>query len=450
MNNYCECNNAYRPKSQKCAGITIVIIPMQSGDSTGVFAPKLGDYKNTVVKYLADNKVFLYDKDGNWTEIGETEIPGVTLDTELSLASPNAVENRVITQGINNVELLANSIAGSVVDERNDRIAADGVLQGNIDAEVLARQEADNTLQGNINAEVTNRENADLTLQGNIDAEVIARGNAITGVENKINQNFVEDLVMTSNENSVTITEHRINPVTGATTVEQDTIPSASIATAGTISAADYQAIIESEQLTKAILEGAVAIDNLPAAATQADLTAAWTAATGYDDLINRASIYDISNSLIWTYYENSALWYSASAGITINNFTNSTAGTILGSSTDGNVSANVDGTGTVSGWSTVKNDITALQTDKADASSLATVATTGDYGDLLNKPTIPTVNNATLTIQSNGTNVATFTANASSNVTANISSPVITMQTTDPGEGAALAANNFIAVYSA
>lgn len=55
---------------------------------------------------------------------------------------------------------------------------------------------------------------------------------------------------------------------------------------------------------------------------------------------------------------------------------------------------------------------------------SLSTVATSGDYDDLLNKPTIPTVNNATLTIQKNGTTVNTFTANASSNVTANITVP--------------------------
>lgn len=52
---------------------------------------------------------------------------------------------------------------------------------------------------------------------------------------------------------------------------------------------------------------------------------------------------------------------------------------------------------------------------------TLATVATSGSYADLSNKPTIPTVNNATLTIQKNGSNVATFTANASSNATANI-----------------------------
>lgn len=42
----------------------------------------------------------------------------------------------------------------------------------------------------------------------------------------------------------------------------------------------------------------------------------------------------------------------------------------------------------------------------------------------ILNKPTIPTVNNATLTIQKNGTNVATFTANSATAATANITVP--------------------------
>ena len=63
---------------------------------------------------------------------------------------------------------------------------------------------------------------------------------------------------------------------------------------------------------------------------------------------------------------------------------------------------------------------------------NLSTVATSGDYDDLLNKPTIPTVNNATLTIQKNGTTVNTFTANASSNVTANIVVPTVTSDLTN------------------
>lgn len=91
--------------------------------------------------------------------------------------------------------------------------------------------------------------------------------------------------------------------------------------------------------------------------------------------------------------------------------------------------------------WNGKQNALTQTQLDniaavpdKANSADLATVATTGDYGDLLNAPTIPTVNNATLTIQKNGTDVATFTANASSNVTANL---VIPTDTSDLTNGA-------------
>lgn len=67
----------------------------------------------------------------------------------------------------------------------------------------------------------------------------------------------------------------------------------------------------------------------------------------------------------------------------------------------------------------------TAQSTSSNEALSgnitLHKVAKTGAYSDLTGTPTIPTVNNATLTIQKNGTNVQTFTANASNNVTANI-----------------------------
>ena len=54
------------------------------------------------------------------------------------------------------------------------------------------------------------------------------------------------------------------------------------------------------------------------------------------------------------------------------------------------------------------------------------------DPAFIKNKPTIPTVNNATLTIQKNGSTVKTFTANASSNVTANITVPTKTSDVTN------------------
>lgn len=77
--------------------------------------------------------------------------------------------------------------------------------------------------------------------------------------------------------------------------------------------------------------------------------------------------------------------------------------------------------TGTMVDQTDLKNALDA----KVDSSSLATVATSGSYNDLLNTPTIPTVNNATLTIQKNSTTVDTFTANASADKTINITVPV-------------------------
>jgi hypothetical protein len=64
--------------------------------------------------------------------------------------------------------------------------------------------------------------------------------------------------------------------------------------------------------------------------------------------------------------------------------------------------------------------------------SSKANTSHTHTKSEITDFPTIPTVNNATLTIQKNGTTVKTFTANASSNVTANITVPTKTSDLTN------------------
>ena len=55
-----------------------------------------------------------------------------------------------------------------------------------------------------------------------------------------------------------------------------------------------------------------------------------------------------------------------------------------------------------------------------------------GSYNDLTDKPTPPTVGNATLTIQRNNTSVGTFTANASSDKTINITVPTTVAELSD------------------
>lgn len=69
----------------------------------------------------------------------------------------------------------------------------------------------------------------------------------------------------------------------------------------------------------------------------------------------------------------------------------------------------------------TDKNGTTTESIDLSDyvlSSSLATVATSGSYNDLSNKPTIPTVNDGTITINQGGTQKGTFTLNQSGNTT--------------------------------
>ena len=104
-------------------------------------------------------------------------------------------------------------------------------------------------------------------------------------------------------------------------------------------------------------------------------------------------------------------------------------------------------------GTASLQTTISDINTIRANASlgatavqpsDLATVATSGSYNDLSNKPTIPTVNNASLVIQKNSSNVATFTANASANVTCNISVPTkVSDLSNDSGFITGITANN-------
>ena len=88
----------------------------------------------------------------------------------------------------------------------------------------------------------------------------------------------------------------------------------------------------------------------------------------------------------------------------------------------------------------TITKNSTSVGTFTANASSNVTIdisvptATsdlTNDSG-FITASSLPTVNNATLTIQKNGTNVQTFTANASSDVTANITVPTVVSDLTN------------------
>lgn len=114
--------------------------------------------------------------------------------------------------------------------------------------------------------------------------------------------------------------------------------------------------------------------------------------------------------------------WQNGTATITLADESGSTI--ILGGSLQSS-------TATVSRVSPTPPDMTGATPQTAGAHGLVPAPAAGDEAKVLsgagtwvNQPTVPTVNNGTLTIQKNGTDVQTFTANQSSNATANITVP--------------------------
>ena len=94
---------------------------------------------------------------------------------------------------------------------------------------------------------------------------------------------------------------------------------------------------------------------------------------------------------------------------------------------------------------------ITALGYTPVNPISLATVATTGQYSDLIGKPTIPTVNNPTITFKQGSTTVATMTLNQQENQTitfaaggsGSFSPDGVTINTNSGGEAQTIAVKN-------
>lgn len=547
-----------------------VVIPASMGDETEVPAA-IGKYHNVLLVYEANNHAYLYSSDGIPTLLTsdvaqelETKIDTVahnlsvetTTRENADIALQQQLNNKVDASSLSTV-----ATSGSYNDLDNKPTIGNATLTIQKNSSSVGTFTANATSNKSINVTVPTK-TSDLTNTGSdntstyVEADDLATVATTGSYSDLLNKPVVDDTLSTSSSNSIAnsavsgaldtnlvtgisldstpstttvqINGAKKNLYSGSTSTENVVLPVASTTQAGVMNSSTFDAVTANTNNINAIMNGAVAVTGLSASPSQSDLTTAWQTETGLTTLINRASVYDVTNDKVWTYYTNDTTWHAASntSQVTINTFTNSSEGTIKGSTNTGQVFAESDGTGSVNGWDTLSNsvstntgNISSLQTAVAgkqnaltagsnisisgntisatnttytagsglsltgtafsvdtstiaqkseiptktsdltndganntstyvEADDLATVATSGSYSDLLNKPTIPTVNNATLTIQQNGTNVATFTANSSTDTTANITSPNITMTNIDPGEGSALTANNFVGVY--
>ena len=182
-------------------------------------------------------------------------------------------------------------------------------------------------------------------------------------VTNSLNRDVMTNLTLDASPSTTTVNLNNTKTnlaSPSSTTTTAITLPVASSTQAGVMNSSTFDAVTNNTNNINALLSGAVAVTGLPASPTQAQITSAWQSETGLSSLINRASVYDVTNNKVWTYYTNDTTWHAASntSQVTVNTFTNSSEGVIKGSTNTGQVFAENDGTGSVNGWDTLTGTV--------------------------------------------------------------------------------------------
>lgn len=179
----------------------------------------------------------------------------------------------------------------------------------------------------------------------------------------------------------------RVSPNSSTVVVEFDRIndnaqnvalPVVNTTNAGILNANDYKFFQEYDARLRAV-EGVSKIylvelpsDNPSSQQITLAYTSQWADAPN-PPLEGTVVVDPARNNLSYRWNTQSNTWYKISE-VAINQFTNTTLGTIKGSTSDGEVQANADGTGSVTGWDIVKGNITTLQENAI--SNLRPVAT--------------------------------------------------------------------------
>ena len=190
-----------------------------------------------------------------------------------------------------------------------------------------------------------------------------------------IDYTVMTDLDVSSNPSTsnINLDGAKVNLKTGTTSSKTISLPVASSTEAGVMNSATFEAVTANSNTISTILGGMVAIAGLSSSPTQSDLTTAWQTATGLTAPGNYSKILDTDNNKYWTYFENTSLWYHGSADIeaSIAPFTNSSDGTIKGSTNTGQVFAENDGTGSVNGWDDLSSAVSNNTNNKLATANL-------------------------------------------------------------------------------
>lgn len=423
-----------RSKQCKC-GLKTVNIPAALGNDgeDSKYAPKNGAYCNAIVKYEANGHLYVYDAQGIPTYI-ESGSGGV--DSFDLLNGRPKYDGQQMTSWTNIPEVP--TAVSQLTNDSNYQTASD--VENSISA-------ATGPIVLAVNAEAEARGNADTALGNRLTA---VEGIAATALQpTDINKTVVSDVALDANPSttSVQLEEGKVNLMSGTTSTETIALPVASSTQAGVMNSATYDAITDNANNINALMNGAVAVTGMSASPSQSDITSAWESETGLSTLINRASVYDVTNNKVWTYYTNDTTWHEASntTQVSVGTFTNGSEGTIKGSTVAGQVFAENNGTGSVNGWDNLVNNVSTNTSKLATIAQGAEVNVQSDWDEtstisdayIKNKPTVPT-KTSQLTNDSNFVNQTSLNSKlTTANLTA---SDGITKTTSGSGASTAVA----------
>lgn len=339
-------------------------------------------------------------------------------DTEISTAVSALSDGAVATN--------TSGIAAVVADldtEEAARAAADTTLQSNIDAEETARIAAVADVQAAVDAEETARAaavsglasgavatnaSAIATLQTELDAEEVARANAVSGLASGAVANNTAAIEALQSGLS-TEESTRLAAVSEKMNIAGGTFTGPVSFNAGIYAKGDG---IESGRIQLNCQNNSHGIKIAgPAHSAAADYTLTLPTNTGTN---GQFLTTDGSGTTSWTTAVTDLSAYATNSSVDTK-----IAGLI--DSAPGALNTLNELAAAMGDDANFATTVTNALATKANTSSLATVATSGAYSDLSGRPSIPTVNNKTITLRSYGqlTNASsTFTLNQSSSET--------------------------------
>ena len=181
----------------------------------------------------------------------------------------------------------------------------------------------------------------------------------ITDVDNKQNLDVITDISITGTGDNRYITSTTKNIKTQVVSTDHDQLTLASDTRAGLMSVSDYQQLrTNTSKIEQLENKTSRLIYDDKSNPTASDINN-FAVGEGYEPPFAGLSVVVADTYHIWHYYANVG-WKDDGLDI-VQQFTNTTAGVIMGSELDGKIYAETDGTASVNGWGALKGLVSSI-----------------------------------------------------------------------------------------